>query len=583
MKTAIEAKDLDLALDSSTRVVEIRPEYVEGWNKRATVYFLKKDYESRSPTSRQALRARAAPFRRAVRPRHDHAGARRGQARDRSLSGARSPSTLTSSRVPDVVKALTEKVERPRNLSAASAASSRRTKAMRTMLVAPGRAERHAGDDDDALAGLGEAFAEGEPAGAVDHVVVVARHPRATTQCTPQTSAACAPVATFGEIATIGGLRPLARDAQRGRARGGPAARSPTRSSVSAIWRAAAAMASAPVASGSVRCAWMMRAVVRVALHLLGDAVHGRDRLDRILRRRPIRPTASRRRRPRRSAVATSDTSARVGTGLEIIDSSIWVATTTGLPARRAARVICFWMPGHLLERHLDAEIAARHHQRVGELDDLGEPLTACGFSILAITPARPRAIFLASAMSSGRWTKESAIQSTPASSAASRSERSLAVRRRERDRRVGKADALAVGELAADLDAGHGAPRGDALDAGRRILPSSSSSAMAGLERREDFGMRQVHAIARRRARDRRRARRSRPASSIDGVAPRRCRRGASAPAGRPGCRSAGRTPSRPRGSSRRARACASCVGVAHIDAEDVGAGLEQAARSSP
>ena len=49
---------------------------------------------------------------------------------------------------------------------------------------------------------------------------------------------------------------------------------------------------------------------------------------------------------PSKIAVATSDTSARVGTGLVIIDSSICVATTTGLPARRAARVICFWMPG---------------------------------------------------------------------------------------------------------------------------------------------------------------------------------------------------------------------------------------------
>jgi hypothetical protein len=69
---------------------------------------------------------------------------------------------------------------------------------------------------------------------------------------------------------------------------------------------------------------------------------------------------------PSNTAVATSETSARVGTGAVIIDSSIWVATTTGLPARRAARVICFWMPGTVLERHLDAEIAARDHQRVG-------------------------------------------------------------------------------------------------------------------------------------------------------------------------------------------------------------------------
>ena len=85
---------------------------------------------------------------------------------------------------------------------------------------------------------------------------------------------------------------------------------------------------------------------------------------------------------------------------------------------------------------------------------------TACGFSILAITAARPRVIFLASAISSGRWTKDSATQSTPASSAASRSERSLGVERRERDHGVGQAHALAVRQLAADLDAGDDARR---------------------------------------------------------------------------------------------------------------------------
>jgi hypothetical protein len=45
---------------------------------------------------------------------------------------------------------------------------------------------------------------------------------------------------------------------------------------------------------------------------------------------------------PSKTAVATSETSARVGTGAVIIDSSICVATTTGLPALRQARTICF-------------------------------------------------------------------------------------------------------------------------------------------------------------------------------------------------------------------------------------------------
>ena len=53
---------------------------------------------------------------------------------------------------------------------------------------------------------------------------------------------------------------------------------------------------------------------------------------------------------------------------------------------------------------------------------------TACGFSILAITSARPLAIALTSATSSGRCTKESAIQSMFSSSAALRSARSLSV-----------------------------------------------------------------------------------------------------------------------------------------------------------
>ena len=53
---------------------------------------------------------------------------------------------------------------------------------------------------------------------------------------------------------------------------------------------------------------------------------------------------------------------------------------------------------------------------------------TACGFSILAITSARPLAIALTSTTSSGRWTKDSAIQSMSSSSAALRSARSLSV-----------------------------------------------------------------------------------------------------------------------------------------------------------
>ncbi len=43
-KSAVEANDLDLAIRLLDAIIEIRPKYVEAWNRRATVFFLKKDY-----------------------------------------------------------------------------------------------------------------------------------------------------------------------------------------------------------------------------------------------------------------------------------------------------------------------------------------------------------------------------------------------------------------------------------------------------------------------------------------------------------------------------------------------------------
>jgi len=43
-KKAIDGKNYDLALRLLDAVIEIKPEYTEAWNRRATVYFLKKDY-----------------------------------------------------------------------------------------------------------------------------------------------------------------------------------------------------------------------------------------------------------------------------------------------------------------------------------------------------------------------------------------------------------------------------------------------------------------------------------------------------------------------------------------------------------
>jgi tetratricopeptide (TPR) repeat protein len=42
--TAMEAKDYPLALDYLDRILILKPDYAEGWNKRATVHFLVDDY-----------------------------------------------------------------------------------------------------------------------------------------------------------------------------------------------------------------------------------------------------------------------------------------------------------------------------------------------------------------------------------------------------------------------------------------------------------------------------------------------------------------------------------------------------------
>ena len=73
--------------------------------------------------------------------------------------------------------------------------------------------------------------------------------------------------------------------------------------------------------------------------------------------------------------MATSLTSARVGVGEVIIDSSICVATTTGLPNWRAHGDDPVLQRRHLLGRKLDAKVAARDHHRVGERDDVVEPV----------------------------------------------------------------------------------------------------------------------------------------------------------------------------------------------------------------
>jgi len=60
-KAAVEANDLDLAVRLLDAVIELKPKYVEAWNRRATVFFLKKDYGSSLSDLRKVL---------ALEPRH---------------------------------------------------------------------------------------------------------------------------------------------------------------------------------------------------------------------------------------------------------------------------------------------------------------------------------------------------------------------------------------------------------------------------------------------------------------------------------------------------------------------------------
>src|SRR5437762_2501017 len=44
VKSAIDGKDTSLAIELLNAVIELRPDYLEAWNRRATLHFANKDY-----------------------------------------------------------------------------------------------------------------------------------------------------------------------------------------------------------------------------------------------------------------------------------------------------------------------------------------------------------------------------------------------------------------------------------------------------------------------------------------------------------------------------------------------------------
>ena len=61
-QTAMEQHDADLALKLLDAVIKIRPKYVEAWNQRATLYYMKKDYGRALSDIREVLRREPRHF-----------------------------------------------------------------------------------------------------------------------------------------------------------------------------------------------------------------------------------------------------------------------------------------------------------------------------------------------------------------------------------------------------------------------------------------------------------------------------------------------------------------------------------------
>jgi tetratricopeptide (TPR) repeat protein len=109
-KAAMDAKNIDIALKLLDSVVKLRPDYVEAWNRRATLYYLKSDYRHSLEDIQQVLIRE---------PRHFGALAGLGMIMQdigddkRALDAFRKALAVNPylEKVPDLVKTLTEKVE----------------------------------------------------------------------------------------------------------------------------------------------------------------------------------------------------------------------------------------------------------------------------------------------------------------------------------------------------------------------------------------------------------------------------------------------------------------------------------------
>jgi tetratricopeptide (TPR) repeat protein len=110
VKTATDAKQLDVALKLLDAVLKLHPEYIEGWSRRATLHYMRNDYQRALEDIEQVLSRE---------PRHFGALAGLGVVMqelgdDRhALDAFRKAIEINPylERVQELVKSLTEKVE----------------------------------------------------------------------------------------------------------------------------------------------------------------------------------------------------------------------------------------------------------------------------------------------------------------------------------------------------------------------------------------------------------------------------------------------------------------------------------------
>lgn len=110
VKVAMDGKDTDVALKLLDAVIKLRPDYIEAWNRRATIYYLQNDYSRSMDDIRQVLIRE---------PRHFGALAGLGMIMQETgddkhaLDAYRKALAINPylERIPDLVKSLAEKVE----------------------------------------------------------------------------------------------------------------------------------------------------------------------------------------------------------------------------------------------------------------------------------------------------------------------------------------------------------------------------------------------------------------------------------------------------------------------------------------